>query len=105
VHTNPGNYIINGKSLNAENEVDPYVQEHIDIIESIRAGKPINELENVANSTMTSILGRMSTYMGKPLEWDRAMKNSKEDLMPKTLDMDMELPVAPIPVVGKHPFV
>jgi predicted dehydrogenase len=105
VYTRPGTYIINGKQLNADNEVDPYVQEHIDLIESIRAGKPINELENVAHSTMVAILGRMSTYMGKPLSWDQALKNSKLDLMPKNLDMDAELPVAPIPVVGKEKFV
>lgn len=105
VYTRPGTYIINGKQLNADNEVDPYVQEHIDLIESIRNGKPINELENVANSTMTAILGRMSTYMGKPLDWERVMKTSKEDLMPKNLDMEGDLPVSPTPIVGKHPFI
>ena len=43
---------------------DPYVQEHIDLIASIRAGKPLNELKTVAESTLTAIMGRMSAYTG-----------------------------------------
>ena len=41
------------------------MQEHTDLIESIRSGKPINELKNVAESTLTAIMGRMSAYTGK----------------------------------------
>jgi myo-inositol 2-dehydrogenase / D-chiro-inositol 1-dehydrogenase len=85
-------------------DVDPYVQEHTDLIASIRAGKPYNELKSVAESTLTAIMGRMSTYTGKKLTWDRAL-NSKENLMPGSLAWDMSLPEPPIAVPGKTPLV
>jgi predicted dehydrogenase len=83
---------------------NPYVQEHTDLIASIRAGKPLNELKNVAESTMSAILGRMSTYTGKALTWEQAI-NSKEVLMPPHLDWQMTLSVPPVAVPGKTPFV
>ena len=60
---------------------DPYEQEHMDLIESIRRGKPINETKNVAEATMTAILGREAAYSGKVLEWE-AVYNSKRDYTP-----------------------
>ena len=41
-----------------DREVNPYVQEHIDLLESITSHKPINELKQVAESTLTAIMGR-----------------------------------------------
>jgi hypothetical protein len=79
------------------------VQEHTDLIESIRAGKPINELKNVAESTLTAILGRMSAYTGKAITWDQAL-NSQLKTMPDNLTAST-LPVSPLPVPGKTPFV
>ncbi|WP_020469890.1 Gfo/Idh/MocA family protein [Zavarzinella formosa] len=102
---NVGGYVINNKYLlEGKNDNAPYVQEHIDLIKSIRAGKPLNELENVATSTMTAILGRMTTYSGKTLEWDKVMKSATEDTFPKNLTLQSALPVSPIPVVGKTNF-
>jgi myo-inositol 2-dehydrogenase / D-chiro-inositol 1-dehydrogenase len=46
---------------------NPYSQEHLDLIASIRAGQPINEARNVAESTMTAIIGREATYSGNLL--------------------------------------
>jgi predicted dehydrogenase len=80
--------------------VDPYVQEHTDLIASVRTGKPINELKNVAESTMTAILGRMSAYSGKEITWDHALA-TREELMPPNLDWEMTLPVMPVPVMGR----
>ena len=48
----------------------PYVQEHSDLIASIRAGKPLNEAKRVAESTLTAIMGRMSAYTGKVVSWE-----------------------------------
>jgi predicted dehydrogenase len=62
--------------------VNPYVQEHTDLIASIRAGKPLNELKTVAESTLTAIMCRMSAYTGKAVTWEQAL-NSKEDTFPK----------------------
>ena len=67
-----------------DKDVDPYVQEHTDLIASIRAGKPLNELKQVAGSVLTAIMGRMSTYSGKAVTWDEALA-SNESLVPDKL--------------------
>ena len=81
-------YNINGKRLytreQARSHTDPYVQEHTDLIASIRDGKPLNELRGVAESTLSAIMGRMSTYTGKLVTWEDAL-NTSEDLMPKAV--------------------
>ncbi len=83
---------------------EPYVQEHTDLVESIREGRPINELKNVAESTLTAIMGRMATYTGKEVSWEQAL-NSKLDTFPKALTWDMKLPVSPVPVPGQSDVV
>jgi len=79
-------------------ERNPYEQEHVDLIASIRSGKPINELKQVAESTFTAILGRMSTYTGKQLTWDEALA-SEEALVPAHLEWG-PMPVAAVPMPG-----
>jgi len=87
-----------------DREVDPYVQEHIDLLESIASHKPINELKQVAESTLTAIMGRMSAYTGKVVSWEQAL-NSKEHLMPERLDRSISMQVSPVPIPGKTPLV
>lgn len=78
-----------------------YVQEHINLIASIRdTGKYYNEAIQVAEGTMTAIMGRESAYTGKKLRWDDFMK-SDLSLLPKNLSFDAEIPVRPVPVPGK----
>jgi predicted dehydrogenase len=48
---------------------NPYVQEHVDLLESILKGKPVNEAQNVAKSTLTGIMGRISAYSGQLVRW------------------------------------
>jgi hypothetical protein len=82
-----------------KNERNPYEQEHVDLIASIRAGKPINELKNVAESTLTAIMGRMSAYTGKMVTWEQALQ-SKEDLVPVSLAFGpMKVPPVAVPGV------
>jgi myo-inositol 2-dehydrogenase / D-chiro-inositol 1-dehydrogenase len=81
----------------------PYVQEHTDLIASIRAKQPLNELQNVAHSTLTAIMGRMSAYTGKALTWDKALK-SRESLLPPKLEMG-SLPVPPVAMPGRTQLV
>ena len=57
-----------------EHEVNPYVQEHIDLLESILAQAGLNELKQVAESTLTAIMGRMSAYTGKAVTWEKALE-------------------------------
>jgi predicted dehydrogenase len=85
-----------------EEDNQPYVQEHTDLIESIRSGNPINELKTVAESTLTAIMGRMSAYTGKVVTWDQAL-SSKESLMPAKLAWG-SLPVPPVAIPGQTPL-
>ncbi len=78
---------------------DMYVQEHTDLIASIRSGKPANELKQVAESSLTAIMGRMSAYSGKTVTWDEAM-NSPENLMPADLKWG-PMPTPPVPMPGQ----
>ena len=59
-----------------------YQVEHDELFASIRNGKPINNGEYMAKSTLLAIMGRMATYTGQLITWEQAM-NSKEDLTPK----------------------
>jgi predicted dehydrogenase len=63
-------------------EINPYVQEHIDLVASIRNGTPLNEGRQIAESTMCAIMGRMSAYTGRAFSWEWAMNTSKLDLSP-----------------------
>jgi predicted dehydrogenase len=98
-------YDVNGKRLSGRRakHPNPYVQEHTDLIESIRAGKPINELKNVAESTLAAIMGRMSAYTGQHVSWDKAL-NSTEQLVPDDMTWETRLPEWQLAVPGKTPL-
>jgi predicted dehydrogenase len=99
-------YVIKGErpwQYPREKDNEPYLHEHVDLIASIRASKPINELKSVAESTLTAIMGRMSAYTGKIVTWDQAL-NSGESLVPAKLEWGT-LPVPPVAVPGMTPLV
>lgn len=73
-------------------------------IQSIRDGAPINEGKQVAEATMTAILGRMSAYTGRTIKYDWALHRSQLDLLPKKLELGPN-PVEPIAVPGITPLV
>lgn len=79
---------------------DPYVQEHINLVTGIRTGKTVNDAEAQVNSTLITIMGRMSAYTGKDVTWDEVM-NSDLYLGPKTYAFG-PVPGIPetIPVIG-----
>jgi predicted dehydrogenase len=52
---------------------NPYEQEHIHLVESIRKNKKINQAELLAYSTLVAVMGRESAYSGKPLTWQEIM--------------------------------
>lgn len=79
-------------------KVSPYVQEHIDLVTAIRTGKPFNEAENTAMSTLVAIMGRVSAYTGKEVTMDEMM-NAELKLGPKVfamgpVDVPKEVPIA-----------
>ena len=88
----------------------PYQIEHDELFASIRSGGVINTAENGANATMSAILGRMATYSGQEIKWDKGLASTKR-MVPDSskLDWDVNPPVMPerdglypVPVPGKY---
>jgi predicted dehydrogenase len=102
-----GNCYIEGEKpykYDGEN-INPYVQEHTDLIAGIRAGKPLNEGVQAAESTLTAIMGRMSAYTGRAVQWDWVMKASKLDLSPPAYDFNIDFPPRAPAVPGQTQLV
>ena len=79
---------------------NPFVQEHINLVTAIRTGKPISDAEAQVNSTLMTIMGRISAYTGKDVSWEEIM-NSDLYLGPKTYAMGPVPEIKEeIPVVG-----
>lgn len=77
---------------------DPFVQEHINLITGIRTGKTVNDAEAQINSTLITIMGRMSAYTGRDVTWDEVL-NSDLYLGPKTYEF------GPVPGIPEIPPV
>ena len=76
-------------------ENNPYQTEHDELFEAVAKGQfKFWDAERGAKSTMTSILGRMATYSGQIIEWDKAI-NSGIDIHPKEYDWAAMPPVLP----------
>jgi predicted dehydrogenase len=115
--------ISGGKILDAKGEVvwsgkkgkNPYQVEHDVLFDAIRNNKPHNEAENGAFSTMTAIMGRMATYSGQEIYWDRAAAqkagradaptalDSQVSLMPERFAWDAKPPTVP-DANGRYPI-
>ncbi|MBA4191397.1 MAG: oxidoreductase [Planctomycetaceae bacterium] len=81
-----------------------YQVEHEELFASIRSGKPVNNGEYMANSTLLAIMGRMAAYTGQQITWKMALE-SKEDLSPPKWDWDAPLPEPAISIPGVTKFV
>lgn len=82
-----------------------YKQEHKDLVDSVRAGKPIVEFKETADSSLTAVLGRLAAYTGKQVSWDFVANESKLDLFPENLDMQASLPEPAFAIPGKTKLV
>jgi myo-inositol 2-dehydrogenase/D-chiro-inositol 1-dehydrogenase len=91
--TGPDAYEYDGASPN------PYVEEHANLIKSIRSGEALNEGVQVAHSTMSAIAGRMAAYTGRAMKWEWALRSSALDLTPPEYAFG-ELPVDPPAIPG-----
>ncbi len=69
-------------------ENNGYQNEHVELFAAIAKGEyKFADAENGAKSTMTSILGRMATYSGQVVEWDKAL-NCGMNLQPAAYTWD-----------------
>lgn len=87
---------------------NPYVQEHVDMLNSIIAEKPINEAYNVATSTLTAIMSRISAYTGKLVRWKDVVENENSPyynltLTPTAEDFEAGEVVAPLDEIAAVP--
>jgi predicted dehydrogenase len=57
-----------------EHNNSPYVQEHVDLLRGIIEGKPLNESQDVADSTLSGIMGRISAYSGQFVRWNELVE-------------------------------
>jgi predicted dehydrogenase len=88
----------------AEGEkTDMYQAEHDEMYAALRAGKPINNAEQAAGTTLLALMGRMAAYTGQTVTWEQAL-NSKDDLSPPSYAWG-DLPMREIPRPGVTKFV
>ena len=67
---------------------NPYVQEHVDLINAIVKDTELNETKNVTDSTLTAIMGREAAYSGAEVEWE-AVQESEFKYGPDLLYTDL----------------
>lgn len=102
----PGYAVIDGANpwRFAGRNGNPYADEHANLLASIRGDGPyFNEARQVAESTLTAIMGRMSSYTGKRVTWEQAI-NSRLDLSPPAYAFG-DLPVGEVPTPGRTPLI
>jgi predicted dehydrogenase len=83
---------------------NPEIRQHADQIAAIREGKRLNEGKRIAESSMTSIMGRMSAYTGRAMKWDWVMNASKLDLSPPKYEFG-DAPARPVAMPGQTPLI
>ena len=76
-------------------ENNAYQAEHDALFDAIRNDKPYNEAEYGALSTMTAILGRMATYSGQIVQWDRSAATRPTAMTADAEAWDAAAPVTP----------
>jgi predicted dehydrogenase len=64
---------------------DMYQVEHNEFFASIRNNRPINNGDYMTKSTLMGIMGRMATYTGQEITWQRAL-NSTQNLAPPSYE-------------------
>ena len=87
-----------GKSLfkfDKAKENEPYQNEHDELFAAIAKGEyKFADTENGAKSTLTSIMGRMATYSGQVIDWDKTL-DSGISIQPAKYAWDAPPPVLP----------
>jgi predicted dehydrogenase len=94
-----------GNSITGENKwryraakkPDMYQVEHNEMFAAIRAGKPINNGEHAAHTTLLALMGRTAAYTGKVVTPEFVL-TSKEDLSPPKYEFGpLVAPAIPVP--------
>ena len=100
-YLNFGNTVIEGKhpyAFDGESP-NPEILQHADQFAAIREGRHLNEGRQIAESTLTSIMGRVSAYTGRTISWNWLMNKSKLDLTPPSYTLG-EFAMPPVAAPG-----
>jgi myo-inositol 2-dehydrogenase / D-chiro-inositol 1-dehydrogenase len=86
-------------------QTNPYQIEHDRLFAGIRSGRPVNNGDYMAASTMTTVMGQLSCYTGKEVAWEE-VQQSAFFYPPKPEDCHdgMDAPVKPGPD-GSYPVL
>ncbi len=89
---------LKGKELfrfDKKTENNPYQSEHDELFAAIAKGQyKYSDAEYGAKSTLTGIIGRLATYSGQVIDWEKTL-NSGLDIMPKEYAWNATPPVLP----------
>jgi predicted dehydrogenase len=87
-----------GKALykyDRKNENNPYQTEHDELFAAIAKGEyKFADADNGARATLTAVMGRMATYSGQVIDWDKTL-NSNISIAPTKFAWDADMPVKP----------
>ena len=81
-----------------------YQVEHNELFASIRSGKPINDGDRMAKSTLLGIMGRQAAYTGQQLTWEQIL-DSKQVLVPEIKDWNSRVVPEPMAMPGQTKFI
>jgi len=79
----------------ALSQKSPYEQEHLEFLQSIRAGQPFQRAKVLADSTMATVLGQMAVYSGQRITWQEAVGSRFAFPPAGDITMSTEPPVKP----------
>ncbi|MEM9415555.1 MAG: Gfo/Idh/MocA family oxidoreductase [Planctomycetota bacterium] len=71
-----------GRNAGRDGNNEPYVEEHKALLQSIEDGNPIQEIQEVADSSLTAVIGRESAYSGKYVDFNWMANTSQLKLRP-----------------------
>lgn len=92
IKDNKGNTLF---AFDKKGENNPYQAEHDELFAAIAKGEyKFADAEHGAKSTLTGIIGRMATYSGQVIDFEKAL-NSGISLMPKEYSFSATPPVVP----------
>ncbi len=60
-----------GPKIYSSAATNPYQIEHDELFKAIRAGKPVNNGDYMARSTLIGIMGQLCCYTGKEVTWEQ----------------------------------
>jgi predicted dehydrogenase len=98
-------FIRGEKQWRWQGKCDPYQTEHNKLFAAIRSGEPLNCGDYMARSTMITVMGQLSCYTGKEMEWEQVNKsNFFYAPRPEDCKDSMEPPTKP-DATGSYPVL